>query len=142
MAASVERNDARSRSLHTLGAVQLLDRAISLADRVAMIHGAGEIGICKRDATVWPIAQDVARRRLAAQTEEEAGLRIHGLAASLGPRFGLPEVRDILPQARRYHIERRQSPAKGNRLPRTRSDGELTPQRLPRFLGFEDCLVV
>jgi hypothetical protein len=39
--------------------------AIGFADRVAVIHRAGKIGVRKRDPTVRSIAQNVTRRRLA-----------------------------------------------------------------------------
>src|SRR5687768_5219347 len=60
-----------------LGADELLHGSICFADRVAVIHCAGKIGVRKSDSTVGAVAQDVARRGLAVDAEEEAGLRIH-----------------------------------------------------------------
>src|SRR5450759_3956196 len=63
--------------MERLGSDQLLHGAIRFADGVAVIRCAGEIGIRKSNATVRSIAQDVARRRLAVDAEEEPRLRIH-----------------------------------------------------------------
>src|SRR5712671_408933 len=56
---------------------ELVHGALGFADRVAMIHRSGQIGVRKRDAPMRRIAQDVARGGLAARAEEKAGLGIH-----------------------------------------------------------------
>ena len=53
-----------------------MDGAIGFANRVAMIRGAGEIGVGERNASVRTIAQDIAGRGISVQAEEEAGLWI------------------------------------------------------------------
>src|SRR5450756_3156292 len=63
--------------MERLGSDQLLHGAIRFADGVTVIRCAGEIGIRKSNATVRSIAQDVARRWLTVEPEEEPRLRIH-----------------------------------------------------------------
>ena len=82
---------------------QLLYRAIRLANRVAVIARAREIGICEGDAAVRTLAQDVARRGVAPRTEKETGLRIHVRVAPAIEN----DSRDIparIEPARREHV--------------------------------------
>jgi len=53
-----------------------LHRSIGLANGIPVIRRSGKIGIRERDSTVWSIAQDIPRRRLAVEPKEKAGLRI------------------------------------------------------------------
>ena len=60
-------------ALSSLGAHELRHRPIRLADRVAVIHGPGEIGIREGDSTVRLVAQNVARRGLAVTPKKKPG---------------------------------------------------------------------
>src|SRR4051812_32664050 len=55
----------------------LLHRAVRLADRVAVVRRAGKVRVRESDAAMSLVAENVARRRFAADAEEESGLRIH-----------------------------------------------------------------
>ena len=59
-----------------------MDSTVGFANRVAVIRCSSEIRIGKRDATVRPVAQNVARCGLAVQAKEEAWLWIHVRVAS------------------------------------------------------------
>lgn len=56
---------------------QLLHRPIRLANRIPMIARTREIRIRKRNPSVRLIPQNIPRRRLPIQPEEETWLRIH-----------------------------------------------------------------
>jgi hypothetical protein len=56
---------------------ELLDRAISLTNRIPVIAGASEIRVRKSYPSVRTPAQHIPRRRLAVRAEEKSRLRIH-----------------------------------------------------------------
>jgi len=49
--------------------------ALGFANRHAVIHDAGQVGIGESDAPIGSVAKNVAGARIAVGTEEEAGLR-------------------------------------------------------------------
>jgi len=57
------------------GIEELGDGAACFEDGVAMVHGAGEIGVCKSDAAERDGAENFARRGVAVCAEEKTGLR-------------------------------------------------------------------
>jgi len=58
-----------------IGIEELGDGAACFEDGVAMVHGAGEIGVCKSDAAERDGAENFARRRVAVCAEEKTRLR-------------------------------------------------------------------
>ncbi len=57
------------------GIEELGDGAAGFEDGVAMVHGAGEIGVGESDATERGRAENFTGSGIAVRTEEEAGLR-------------------------------------------------------------------
>jgi len=57
------------------GIEELGDGAACFEDGVAMVHGAGEIGVCKSDAAERDGAENFARREVAVCAEEKTRLR-------------------------------------------------------------------
>jgi hypothetical protein len=70
----------------------LLHRAIGLANRVAMIAGAGEIRIRKRDTAVRAIPENVPRRRLAVNAEKESCVFLSYDSSSRGRASGSSDL--------------------------------------------------
>ena len=86
-----------------LRAGELLHRAIGFTDGIPVIAGPGEIRIRKRNPTVGLVPEDIPRRRLAVQPEEEARLRIH---VRMAPAIE-DDSRDVsarVESARREHV--------------------------------------
>src|SRR5437867_2493293 len=90
-------------SARWLRAKELLHGAIGFLDRVAVVHCTGKVGIRKSDSTVGAVAQDVARRGLAVDAKEEAGLRIHvGVAPAV--EYDAGDVAARIEAAGREHV--------------------------------------
>jgi hypothetical protein len=62
---------------------ELANSAVRFQDRVAMVHGAGQIRVRERNPPEWGAAQNFARRGLPVAPEEKSRLRIQvGVAPS------------------------------------------------------------